>query len=228
MLKREALWISDVLTQFDSTELSPILNVGSSTAEFRTCVQPWIEESIFVPLRSRGIIVHHLDMRDGDGIDLHGDLSDDAFVSKLRHSGYQTVLCCNVLEHVAHPAAICAQLERLVPSGGHIVVTVPNRFPYHPDPIDTMLRPDVQQILALFPGSNLVDGAILECGTGWDYVDRNPRTVMLKVKRRLSRLRENGGVAGTTSFLPWLFRHFFQTCVLLQKQRVATQPIHTP
>lgn len=217
MLKREALWIRDVLTQFDSVNLSPILNVGSSTAEFRTCVQPWIEELIFVPLRSRGIIVHHLDMRDGDGIDLHGDLTDDAFVSKLRESGYQTVLCCNVLEHVANPAAICAQLEHLVPSRGHIVVTVPNRFPYHPDPIDTMFRPDVQQVAALFPGWDLVEGAIVECGTGWDYVDRNPRALVAKVKRRLSRLQENGGVGGATSFMPWLFRRFLQTCVLLQK-----------
>ncbi len=136
-----------------------------------------------------------------------------------RATEYRTLLCCNVLEHVVGPAAICTQLERLIPSGGHIVVTVPNRFPYHPDPIDTMFRPDAQQVAALFPGCDLLQGAIVECGTGWDYVNRSPRALVAKVKRRLSRLQENGGMGGTTSFLPWLFRHFFQTCALLQRHQ---------
>jgi hypothetical protein len=148
-------------------------------------------------------------------------LTDDSFVAGLGRRGYRALLCCNLLEHVPDPAAICAKLEPLVPIGGYLTVTVPNRFPYHPDPIDTMFRPDLDALVRLFPHCRLIHGEVLDCGTGWDYVDRKPRVLIDKVKHRLSGMREHGGVKGSASFLPWLFRRFRQTCALLQRQPSA-------
>src|SRR6185437_2959646 len=119
--------------------------------------------------------------------------------------------------HLAERAVICAKLETLIPVGGYLVLTVPNRFPYHPDPIDTMFRPDPEELKSLFPHCRLVKGAVIDCGTGWDYVDRNPMVLVAKVTRRLSGMKEHGGVKGSTSFFPWLFRRFRQTCALLQR-----------
>jgi hypothetical protein len=218
MLKAEAHWIGLVLDQLETENISPILNVGSATAAFREQVQPWIDGEIFAPLRRRGVAVHHLDIQEGDGIDLRGDLTDDAFVAGLGAYGYRALLCCNLLEHVPAPADVCARLELLVPIGGYILVTVPNWFPYHPDPIDTMFRPRVEDIVQLFPRSRLIRGEIIDCGTGWDYVDHNPSALIAKVKRRLAGLREHGGVKGSVSFLPWLFRSFRQSCALLQRK----------
>ena len=189
----------------------------NASAAFREQIQPWIDQEIFAPLRKRGVKIDHLDIQHGDGIDLRGDLTDDDFVDNLCVRGYQSVLCCNVLEHVAEPRNISAKLERMVKPGGFLVITVPNHFPYHPDPIDTMFRPDLPALLALFPHCQMLDGTLLECGTGWDYVDRNPLAMISKVMRRLSGLREHGGVKGSASFFPWLFKHFQQTCVLLQR-----------
>jgi hypothetical protein len=217
MLKIEAQWIGKTLEQLDAVSLSPILNVGSSTATFREQVQPWINSEIFAPLRKRGAAVHHLDIREGDGIDLRGDLSDDAFVSGLGSYGYRSLLCCNLLEHVPVPSAISAKLELLVPVGGYLIITVPNRFPYHPDPIDTMFRPGVDEVAQLFPHCRLIRGEVIDCGTGWDYVDRNPWSMMVKVKRRIAGLSETGGVKGSASFLSWMFRQFRQSCMLLQR-----------
>jgi len=219
MLDAEAKWIGDVLDRLDVGSLSPILNVGSASAAFREQVQPWIDREIFAPLRRRGVAVHHLDIREGDGIDMHGDLTDDSFVAGLGDNGYRALLCCNFLEHVAAPSAICAKLELLVPVGGYLIITVPNRFPYHPDPIDTMFRPAIEDIVQLFPHCRLMHGEVLDCGTGWDYVDRNPGALIAKVKRRLAGFREHGGVKGSASFLPWLFRRFRQTCALLQRHQ---------
>ena len=115
MLKAEARWIGEMLTRLDAAQMSPLLNVGSATADFREQVQPWIDRDIFAPLRSRGVRVDHLDIQDGDGIDLRGDLTDDAFVAGLGSRNYRSVLCCNLLEHVPEPASICAKLEPLVP-----------------------------------------------------------------------------------------------------------------
>jgi hypothetical protein len=218
MLKAEAHWIGATLAPLQAAKISPLLNVGSATAAFREQVQPWIDQEIFAPLRKRNVVVEHLDIQEGEGIDLRGNLDDDSFVAGLEGRGYRALLCCNLLEHVATPAAICAKLERLVPVGGYLVVTVPNRFPYHPDPIDTMFRPDVADLAPLFSHCRLIQGKVLACGSGWDYVDRDPQVLLSKVKRRLSGMREHGGVKGTASFLPWLFRRFYQTCVLLQRQ----------
>jgi len=81
-----------------------------------------------------------------------------------------------------------------------------------------MFRPDVADLAPLFSHCRLIQGKVLACGSGWDYVDRDPQVLLSKVKRRLSGMREHGGVKGTASFLPWLFRRFYQTCVLLQRQ----------
>jgi hypothetical protein len=217
MLKTEAQWVGDVLDQLATENISPILNVGSASAAFREEVQPWIDREIFAPLRRRGVSVRHLDIQKGDGIDLSGDLTDDAFIAGLGSYGYKALLCCNLLEHVPVPSAICTSLELLLPVGGYLLITVPNRFPYHPDPIDTMFRPGVEGITRLFPHCRLLRGEVLDCGTGWDYVDRNPAALIAKVKRRLSGLNEHGGVKGSASFLPWLFRQFRQSCALLQR-----------
>jgi len=218
MLKAEATWVGQALERMRSEELSPLLNVGSATATFRETVQPWISHEIFAPLERKGVTVNHLDIQEGDGIDLHGDLTDDAFMASLGRRGYRSLLCCNVLEHVDNPAAISRRLEELMPAMGYLIVTVPNRFPYHPDPIDTMFRPDISDLLELFPRCGLREGKVLDCGTGWDYVDRSPAAMVSKVKRRVRGMKEHGGVKGTTSFLPWLFRQFRITCVVLRKR----------
>lgn len=217
MLIAEAHWIEQILEQLETEKISPLLNVGSATAGFRQQVQPWIDQAIFAPLRKRGIVVHHLDIQEDEGVDLCGDLNDDFFVAELGTHGYRALLCCNVLEHVPDPAAICAKLEQMVPDGGYLIITVPNKFPYHPDPIDTMFRPGSAELIKLFPQCRLIDGVLLDCGTGWDYVERDPRVLIAKVKRRFTGLREHGGVRGSASFVPWLFRHFRQNCLLLQK-----------
>jgi len=217
MLEREAQWIGETLGKLRAEQISPLLNVGSATAEFREQVQPWIDRKVFAPLRGRGIVVDHLDMQDGDGINLRGDLTDDVFVAGLSSRGYRALLCCNLLEHVPDPRTISTKLAQLLPSGAYLIVTVPHRFPHHPDPIDTGFRPDVAELARLFPYCNLMEGILLDCGTGWDYVGRDPRLLVAKVMQRLIGMQQHGGIKGSASFGPWLFRRFQQTCVVLQK-----------
>ncbi|HEV2248007.1 MAG TPA: hypothetical protein VGW37_15255 [Terriglobia bacterium] len=221
MLEIEARWVGESLSKLEAEKLSPILNIGSATLEFRQQVQPWIDRWIFAPLRQRGVEVHHHDVQAGAGIDIRGDLSDKDFVSSLLERRYRTVLCCNLLEHVVDPSAVCAIIERLLEEQGYSVVTVPHDFPYHPDPIDTMFRPEPNELAAMFPSCRLLDGAIIDCGTGWDYVEHNPWKLIRRLIRRLSGLREHGGPKGTTSFIPYLFRRFQQTCTVLQKAQTS-------
>ena len=106
MLEVEARWVGETLDGLGTQQLSPILNIGSATLEFRQQVQPWIDRWIFAPLRERGVEVCHLDVQAGAGVDLRGDLSDEGFVSSLLERRYRTVLCCNLLEHVVDPGSV--------------------------------------------------------------------------------------------------------------------------
>jgi hypothetical protein len=173
MHEPESRWLAERLRELPATALSPMLNVGSSTRRFREQKQPWIERGIFAPLARAGCRVIHLDMKQDEGVDLCGDLMDPGFFATLASLNVRSVFCSNVLEHVPDPAGLARQLEGLVPEGGYLVVSVPYEFPYHPDPIDTLFRPDLPTLHALFPRTHLVAGEVVDCGTIWDTMGRS-------------------------------------------------------
>src|SRR5438045_2268921 len=100
MFEAEARWLRRALDAFPPERLSPLLNLGSSSAVVRQTVQPWIENEIFRPLRDRGIETVHVDMRQSPGVDVQIDLTDAADVHRLAAFQSPALLCCNLLEHV--------------------------------------------------------------------------------------------------------------------------------
>ena len=74
----EAVWLANQLIKYEN-EIDPLLNLGSSTKEFRTVNQPFIEEIIFIPLRENGVKIIHSDTKKDDGVDLVGDINESAF-----------------------------------------------------------------------------------------------------------------------------------------------------
>jgi len=176
MLVEEARWFYARLARMPAERLSPMLNVGSQTLHFRRFAQPWIERYIFQPLQQRGVKVVHTDIRAGVGVDIVGDLMDAEFIERLRLYGFQSVFCSNLLEHVPQPKLLAERLVSILPLGGLLFVSCPRAFPYHPDPIDTGLRPDVEQLANLFPQTRLVVGEIVDCGPLWHYLIARFRT----------------------------------------------------
>ena len=72
MFKAEAIWLRRKLEELPAEDLSPLVNLGSSTGAFRTKLQFWTEEELFAPLRARGVRLVHVDQREeDDGIDIH-------------------------------------------------------------------------------------------------------------------------------------------------------------
>jgi hypothetical protein len=47
MLIEEAIWLGKQLKKFSSEELSPLINIGSGTSDFRKKIQPHIHNYIF-------------------------------------------------------------------------------------------------------------------------------------------------------------------------------------
>jgi SAM-dependent methyltransferase len=161
MLPEEARWLGRHLGTLNGDDISPMCNIGSASEEFRTVYQPYIESEIFAPLRRRGIQVLHVDARMDHGVDLVGDLTDETFLERLTARKFNAVMCCNLLEHVTDRPLVRDAIMSMLRPGGLIIISVPNLFPYHEDPIDTMFRPGVADLRALFPGALFVSGSIV-------------------------------------------------------------------
>jgi hypothetical protein len=150
MRTTEAAFIGAQLRDIPIDQLTPVLNLGSSNAEFRRRTHPHVDQEIFFPLEARGARVIHADMKEDEGIDVVGDVFDPAFQEQCRQFQPRTVLCCNILEHVESAAGFADVVSRLVPANGYLVVSVPHSYPFHADPIDTLFRPAPDDVVRLF------------------------------------------------------------------------------
>lgn len=221
MLPSEAKWLSAYFAGKDNDSLGTVLNIGSSTAEFRRYTQSFIDEQIFGPLAQRGVPVVHTDIKAADGVDIVADIMNDEDLERLRRLGAKTILCSNMLEHVPSAARMAERLTRLVPPGGVLLVTVPNSYPYHPDPIDTMLRPDIVQLSALFRQLTFVDGGIVEGPTAAQEFVKKPILFPRLVARTFIPFPRFGIWLSTLDRWRWLFRHYRATCVALWRPAVS-------
>ena len=162
-MRREAAWLGRRLETIPVAELSPMLSVGSGTKSFRATYQPWIERDVYEPLDGREVEVLHHEIEPADGVDVVGDLGEPAVRDHLRELGVRSVLCLNVFEHVLDRPGLANALVAALPEGGLLVVTVPRRFPYHADPIDTLFRPTPTELSALFAGVKLIESGNVTC-----------------------------------------------------------------
>ena len=217
MLVQEARWFQQQIEEIEPDRLFPMLNVGSSTGEFRSTTQPWIDQYIFRPITDNGHRVIHMDLQDAPGVDIVGDLTLPETTGRVVGLGVKSVLCSNLLEHVLDRQRVCDAINSVLPRGGYIFVSCPHRYPRHDDPVDTMFRPDVGELAAPFNGAEIIAGEILVDGTYYDLLNRSPVRVVRSVGRLSLPFYRPRGWLATLRHLTWLTRHFEQTCLVLQK-----------
>jgi hypothetical protein len=166
VFQAEAARLRDIL--LGRQDVSPLLNLGSSTRHFREVVKPHIEEELFRPLREAGVKVVHSDLKNSEGVEVAGDFLDPAVRRRLQAMGFRSVLLSNLLEHVTDRQAVASACEEIVGSGGLILATVPSSCPYHADPIDTYFRPSPAELAKLFGRS---EPLLLEEVEGLTYAE---------------------------------------------------------
>lgn len=135
MLLEEALLIGRILDRIPAPD--NVIDIGSSTHEYRTKIQPHIDRYIFKPLREKGAKITYLDVRHGDGIDIVADISSRSF--RLHHE-YDLVICANMLYLCRDIKTSVSNMSSLVREDGYLIVSVPSVFPYHDAPFDTLRR----------------------------------------------------------------------------------------
>lgn len=184
MLKKEAEWFGKKLKLIPDNQLGKVLDVGSGSLFFRVIRQYWIDKFIFTPLRKRGIEVIHSD--------IEIDVVSSNFVKKTKKLGnFKTVFACNLLEHISDYRKAARNLSSLMSGGGLLFVSCPRKFPYHPDPIDNMLRPGVDELSALFPKFEIV----------WKTIVKERHTLSMNSRAGI-----------------FLNQEFSSTCLILQKK----------
>ena len=214
MLLREAEWLAQYFGRRSNAELGSILNIGSSTADFRERVQPFIEELIFRPLNERGVPVIHTDIKADEGVSVVADILSDDDLSRLADLGAKTILCSNVLEHVPDRRAFADRLTRITPKGGTLLVTVPSSYPYHPDPIDNMFRPDAQQLKAMFADLEMRMSGVVDGPTLMQEFVAKPSLLLRRLGRTVLPLPRVGGWLSTVHRWGWLFRPYRAICAV--------------
>lgn len=216
MLKEEALWLKKELSMFDNTSLDKMLNVGSSTLHFRTVVQPFIDSEIFKPLRERQIEIINLDLKNDEGVDINGDLLDTSFQAILRSYKFNSAVCSNLLEHVPNPEAFGTAIVKVVEKGAKIIVTVPYKYPYHKDPIDTLFRPTIEELAALFPGTKIIRSAYVRSNTSMiSSMVKNWKFGILSVLRLVKFYSKDW--SSYIRYLPNMPKKYEVTCLILEK-----------
>jgi len=219
MFRAEADWLRRALDPFPSERLSPLLNLGSGSAVRREAIQPWVEDQVFRPLRQRGVEIVHVDMRELAGVDICADLTHPADVLRLRALRPRALLCCNLLEHVLEPKRLAHHCLDLVGVGGLIFVTVPFSYPYHRDPIDTMYRPSLDQLVHLFSGAHLFDGTILGAGESYrDTIRQRPWILMRHLSRFPVPFLSYQKWKRSMARLYWLVAEYQITCAVFEKR----------
>jgi len=148
MTLEESLWIKRNLEQLNLSPGCFILDVGSSSIEFRQ-FQSYIEENVFKPLEEKKFNVVHMDKRTGNGIDLVADIENEKVLQKIGRK-FDLIICTSLLEHVYSIERTIANIVTLAVEGGYLLIDVPHKWPKHNDPIDNMFRPTDKQLQDLF------------------------------------------------------------------------------
>jgi SAM-dependent methyltransferase len=199
---------------------SVCLNIGSSTSEFREQAQPHISERFVRPLESDGIRFVHCDMKEADGVDEVGDILDPQVRERLKRYDADLIVCSNLLEHLTEPKQFAHACGELIKPGGYGVFTVPLSYPYHPDPIDTMLRVTPAELAAMMADWHVVKSEQIAAGSFLSDLRASGRPLsglLRQVARALLPFYRPDKWRPNAHRLLWLFRPFRQSMVLLRK-----------
>ena len=155
MFDVEARIIAEVLESLPgSIAGKTILDIGSSTARYRD------SKPQCAYLHSRiiegGGLYLGLDIKQSEGVDIVGDIKAAETLEQIRAIAPDAILLNNLLEHLEEPWQVLQNVWGVAPAGSTLIVTVPSEYPYHPDPIDTMLRPSPEAIASKLPGAEVI------------------------------------------------------------------------
>jgi hypothetical protein len=159
----------------------------------------------------------HCDLKAGDGVDLVADLRSPEGHARLAALSPRAVLCSNVLEHVVAPADFARRYLALLPLGGLAIVTTPLAYPFHRDPIDTMYRPSIDELVALHPDTALRASATVTAGSFVDELRSRPSRLISELVNLPRHVLSGRGIRAAR--LSFLWKSYSATCCVFERVR---------
>jgi hypothetical protein len=217
MREPEAKYIGECL---NGINIKTCLNLGSSTLEFRE-TKKHIDQLVFNPLLLKGVNVIHSDIKNGNGVDIAGDIYEEVIQKKLKSIEADLILCNNMLEHLEDPLKFSKILDDIVMSNSYLCISVPYSYPLHLDPIDNYLRPSPNEINKMFPNFKIVNAQIVICSDNYFREIIRDKVKFIKFcKRCITIFNPFLGVKKWKERhhrMLWLFKRYEITVVLLKK-----------
>lgn len=185
MLRNESLWIKKFLPTIIIENAFPVLNVGSSTSQYRKITQPHVQENIFSQFTDEKSQVIHLDMKTDDGVDLVGNLYDPQFLQKIKKLKIKTIFCNNILMYLNDESRrnLAEIFYSIVPKGGYLLISNSHVFPSAPDPQEEYYRDGATKMYNdLFSKFKLIAGEDVEDDlTHFNDLKMKPKFLLVKL-----------------------------------------------
>jgi hypothetical protein len=212
----EAAWIGAALAEFSANALTPFLDIGSGGE------LSFAEAKIFRPLAERGVRVVHFDRQSFPWVDIAGDIFDPAVQRRLANLPVRGALFANVIEHLPKETVprLPFLLRDILAPGAILVVSAPLSFPYHQDPIDTMLRPTPEQLAQLFAAAGfepLRAEALSMDSFAKDLNERGIAGWLHWLFRLMKPFRRRDKWLNAAHSALWLFRPYRQSLIVLRR-----------
>jgi len=163
MRLEEAKLIGEIIR---SLQVESCINLGCGQIMKLLTDKPWVEQYLFEPLRKQDVPVIHVDLFDYPGVNYQIDLTRPVELDILNNEPRPRLFILgNVLEHIQDDKreVMINTLINYMETDDHLIISVPNTYPFHADPIDTGYRPQPAEIMQI--GSiEWISGSILVCG----------------------------------------------------------------
>ncbi len=113
--------IAELLAEVQTSTAEPVaLDLGSDRSPYAGLLQ------------ARGYRVKTLDLVPASGADYLGTAEETGLPSET----FDLVLCTQVLEHCDDPGRAMSEIHRILKPGGHVIVSAPHVWFFHPHPRD--------------------------------------------------------------------------------------------
>ena len=223
MLVEESIWIAEKIKEILPEEPFPVLKIGSSTLVYRTKKQPFIQNNIFNLFSDEKKQVIHLDMKEDEGIDLVGDLSDENFRRLVKNLKPKLILCNNILMYLNKNTRkeLSKILFEILDENGYLIITNSLVFPPAPETVEAYYRENPEKMYkSLFANFYLIDQNIAKTEYSfYKFLKSKPKLILIKLLRFfMPWYKSKEWWFMMKYYLSGIKKNYSATCLLLKKE----------
>ena len=162
-------------------------------------------------------------MKEDEGIDLVGDLSDENFRRLVKNLKPKLILCNNILMYLNKNTRkeLSKILFEILDENGYLIITNSLVFPPSPDPVEAYYRATPEKMYkSLFANFYLIDQNIAKTEYSfYKFLQSKPKLILIKLLRFFMPWYKSKEWWFTMKYYLFdLKKNYSSTCLLLKKE----------